>query len=599
MSELDPPLESRPDDVDAVGAWLRRNRRHRLTIGLAALAILALAGILITVSERQHSTHVGGLAHVVPLAGEPGQHTSPSFSPDGKQIVYSWSAPGGSGTHLVVRAVAGIASRALSQGDGRDEYPTWSPRGDRIAFERITSTTCSVYIITPDRTGLRRVGDCDFGAAGPMTWTRDGSSLIFSHRPDAINARELISLNVDTGHWSPITQPAVGMPGDMEPALAPNGRRLVFVRSHAVGIDDLSLLDFGAAAVARVTHDNLPLAGVTFDGTSHSVVFASPRGGRFALWRSRLNGTPPELLLASVNELRAPAMSNDGRALAFEEWQFTTDFLQIPDDTSSKIWNAYAAAAALERQPALAPDHRQLAFISNRGGREQLWLAPGNGGEAKILTSANLDYLETPRWSPDGRTIVFAGARGGRFDLWVVTLANGRLKRISSDGASRAPSFSRDGNWLYFATARSGTWQLWRRSWPMGDNAEQLTTAGGLAALESRDGTALYYVRPDRRGLWLRNPTPGGDPIIVIEAFSPADWCNWDLTENTIWFVMRPDSGPPELASYSIENHQVTHRGPLANLLPASGMTIAPDDASVIVTTIASARANLKLATLE
>ncbi len=587
------------DDPGAVDAWTSRKRKRWLAVGLASLVVGGLSLGFYELVDRGHVVLFGVVTNVVSFATEPGEKTSPSFSPDGRQVVYSWRLTDGSGTHLVVRPRGGGSWRPLTQGAGRDVFPAWSPANSRIAFERVTDSGCAVYVVAPDGENERRLGDCDFGAVGRLTWTPDGRSLIYAHRVQPGLSRQLVSYDVDTGKLTGITNPVVGMPGDMQPALAPTGRRLVFVRARATGVEDLSLLDIGTVAVERFTRDRRALAGAAFEAGTQSVIFSSPRGGRYALWRVRLNRSAPELVVASANELRAPATSNDGRLLAYEEWQYATRLTRVPGDPSGTPAEVHSAAAALERQPQLSPDGSQLVFVSNQGGHEQLWLAPVAGGTARALTASDLDYLETPRWSADGRLVVFAGSRKGQFEIWTVAVADGHLERIVDDGVSRAPSFSHDGRWLYFASTRSGSWQIWRSAWPAGGTTEMLTTEGGLAALESRDGEALYYVRADRPGLWLRNPAPGGDETLVAPDFSPADWANWALTETAVWFIRRPDIGPPELDRYSIGNHLVNSVRALPDLLDSSGMTVTADGEGVIVATIASARADLKLATLE
>ena len=586
------------DDPGAVDAWTSRKRKHWLAIGLASLVVGGLSLGFYELIDRGHVVLFGVVTHVVPLAVEPGEKTSPSFSPDGRQLVYSWKLADGSGTHLVLRPRVGGSWRPLTQGSGRDQFPAWSPAGSLIAFERVLDAGCSVFVVAPDGENERRLADCDFGALGKLTWTSDGRSIIFAHRVQAGLSRQLVSVNVDTGKLTGVTNPVVGMPGDMQPALAPTGRRLVFVRARAIGVQDLSLLDLGTVAIEQFTRDRRTLAGAAFEAGTQSVIFASPRGGRFALWRVRLNRSVPELVVGGANSLREPATSNDGRQLAYEEWQYATELTRVPGEPDGKPTAVHATAATLERQPQVSPDGTQLVYVSNQGGHDQLWLAPLAGGAARVLAHVDLDYLETPRWSPDGRLVVFAGSRRDRFEIWTVAVADGRLERAMDDGVSRAPSFSHDGKWLYFGSTRSGSWQIWRRSWPDGGTTEMLTTEGGLAAQESRDGDALYYVRADRPGLWLRNPAPGGDETLVAPEFSPADWANWTLTETAVWFIRRPDIGVPELDRYSIENHLVTSIRPLPDLLEDSGMAVAPDG-GVIVATIASARADIKLATLE
>ena len=68
------------------------------------------------------------------LTNHPAIDTSPSYSPDGAQIVFN-SDRGGS-PQLYVMNADGSGQRRISFGDGRYSTPVWSPRGDLIAFTR-------------------------------------------------------------------------------------------------------------------------------------------------------------------------------------------------------------------------------------------------------------------------------------------------------------------------------------------------------------------------------------------------------------------------------------------------------------------------------
>ena len=61
-----------------------------------------------------------------------------------------------------------------------------------------------------------------------------------------------------------------------------------------------------------------------------------------------------------------------------------------------------------DTSPRWSPDGRFLAFVSDRGGSEQLWLLPfTDGGEARAVTSGD-GGVSAPTWAPDGRRIAFA-----------------------------------------------------------------------------------------------------------------------------------------------------------------------------------------------
>jgi Tol biopolymer transport system component len=110
----------------------------------------------------------------------------PSFSPNTTQLVYRVSQV----TRGLGRVGQGLASerglRILSLADGKivnltngwDNFPAWSPRGDRIAFTGFGSGDFEIYTIRPDGTGLRQLTHTHGNDSHPV-WSPDGSRIAF------------------------------------------------------------------------------------------------------------------------------------------------------------------------------------------------------------------------------------------------------------------------------------------------------------------------------------------------------------------------------------------------------------------------------------
>ena len=63
-------------------------------------------------------------------------------------------------------------------------------------------------------------------------------------------------------------------------------------------------------------------------------------------------------------------------------------------------WMQVTALPGNESNPALSPDGRWLAFVSDQEGNRDIWAMPASGGVAKQLTAhPSADY--SPNWSPD------------------------------------------------------------------------------------------------------------------------------------------------------------------------------------------------------
>jgi tricorn protease len=105
-------------------------------------------------------------------------------------------------------------------------------------------------------------------------------------------------------------------------------------------------------------------------------------------------------------------------------------------------------ARAAMSEPAISPDHREIAFVS--GG--DIWTVPAAGGEARLLVS-HPAYDSRPLYSPDGARLAFVSTRTGNGDIYILTLANGQLKRVTFDDAlDQLDAWSRDGRSLYFSS---------------------------------------------------------------------------------------------------------------------------------------------------
>jgi hypothetical protein len=101
----------------------------------------------------------------------------PSWSPDGKEIVIQ---------HLSQIAIVETdTGKARTIADGR--YPSWSPKGDWIAYFNLQLTTCS--IVHPDGTGTKIVRDLGRGVGGRAmiygpVWSPDGGKLLLNEEND-------------------------------------------------------------------------------------------------------------------------------------------------------------------------------------------------------------------------------------------------------------------------------------------------------------------------------------------------------------------------------------------------------------------------------
>jgi Tol biopolymer transport system component len=100
----------------------------------------------------------------------------PSFAPDGKRIVYRTQGPEDQGLRIMT-----LADRSVTKLTGAwDNFPIWSPRGDRIAFVRRNSAgDFQIFTIHPDGSGLTQLTRTH-GNDAHLAWSPDGERLLFA-----------------------------------------------------------------------------------------------------------------------------------------------------------------------------------------------------------------------------------------------------------------------------------------------------------------------------------------------------------------------------------------------------------------------------------
>jgi tricorn protease len=127
--------------------------------------------------------------------------------------------------------------------------------------------------------------------------------------------------------------------------------------------------------------------------------------------------------------------------------------------------NLTRTPGAHERGAAWSPDGRQVAFLSDRTGEEELYVTAQDGtGQARPLTRGGKVRRNGPSWSPTGRHLSFDD-KDGR--LWIVSVDDGELIEVARDrgGNLRDAAWSPHGSHLAFSMAEeSGLRALWTYS---------------------------------------------------------------------------------------------------------------------------------------
>jgi Tol biopolymer transport system component len=167
-----------------------------------------------------------------------------------------------------------------------------------------------------------------------------------------------------------------------------------------------------------------------------------------------------------------------------------------------------------DHMPRFSPDGRRIAFISDRDGNMNLWLANADGTEPKVLTRERTNPVKSPAWTPDGVYVIAhkSASTPGGSGLFMFHRDGGTgFKVDSANGVG--PAFSPDGRFLYFSSG--GIQRLDRNT----VRSVRLThgVGGGVRPVVSPDGRWLAYgrLRDAETALHLRDLQTGQDRVLL------------------------------------------------------------------------------------
>lgn len=590
--EADAPEIKSPPPV--VLAEVQRRRSNLFLMAMTAAAVLVLA--LVTWLALRNRPQTVLLPEAVAFTRFHGSEVTPSISPDGQQVAFSWNSEPGKNFNLYGKPLHGGEPRRLTESASHDFGPAYSPDGQHIAFYRRSGDGAGLYSVPPTGGAARRLAGLEFGPPDPLTalsgtttdlplqsvsWSPDGNYVAFVDRVSLGAPFSVFVWSTEGRHRVRLTWPPEKSLGDGSPVFSPRGQRLAFVRYADAFSGDVYVVSLAGGNPTRLTSDNRGIRGVACTPDGGYIVFSSDREGQTGLWRVRATGGAPERVSGVSESAMFPIVLAHGKALLYTRWSHDDDIWRVPLAPSPQ-----GSASAIKlvsvtgdnEHPRYSPDGRRIVFTSGASGNRAIWVCDDSGKNPVRLTPAD-SYSSSPQWSPDGRHIAFDARPEGNWEVYVVAAEGGAPRRLVAHPAEDSrPSWSSDGRWMYFRSDRSGTNQIWKVP-ANGGEAVQMTRNGAYEVVESADGRVLYYTRRGVPGLFSI-PVEGGAETLVMKDLE-ANSRDWVAAREGVYVVTgdgETSRRPSVVEFFRFRTGRLEPVAHLGTIRPgAKGFSISPD----------------------
>ncbi|MEM6469004.1 MAG: S41 family peptidase [Planctomycetota bacterium] len=472
--------------------------------------------------------------------------SAPDVSPDGNHIAFAWAG------EVWVSKIDGSGLQRITAHPADDTSPKFSPDGDEIAFVSSRTGSRQIFLVsisvaedtirtgTPEQVTHHSEGFTLHG------WFPDGKHVLATGSRDHgwRYARRMIRVNVRERVAEEVLVDAIAD----EPAVAPDGSRILFVREGerwwrkgytGERAAQIWMFDLESKKFKELLHIGVDCRAPKWDGESEAFFFTKGDYNGASLCRFDLESSEHvEVANFEDDSILWPSVSADGSKLVFRH---LFDLYSLELGTDRPVGN-------------VKPKRMELAYSGDA-------VAIDDEMRRRLSSASDVTF------SDDGLEILFTS--GG--DLWAMDTKLKEPTRLSdTPGFESSPVLTDDA--ALVVSVQDGQTDIWKLERPEDASywwqteSPSWTQLTKTPAIESNlrvspDGEYVYFVRAP--GDLMRLPLDGGDAELVVGGFSSPDydlspcgtWVAYTLEDDQfnddVWISKSDGSGEP----YNVSKH--------------------------------------------
>lgn len=449
------------------------------------------------------------------LTAHPGLELFAKFSPDGKWIAFTGQYDGDEQVY-VIPAGGGVpkqltfypAHGPLSERWGYDnQVDGWTPDGKRVVYRSLRGswTLGTNRLFTVPVEGGASV-PLPMPMAGSGSYSPDGKQMVYSplfrdfrseKRYGGGQANRLWIFDFATNTAKPISE---GPRAERDEMWIGN---TIYYNTDKTGTFNIWSYDVASGARKQITQSTKWDTRWPSRGDEGRIIYES--AGELQLLDTKTGKSTPISIIvpddglasrpshiSAANNVEWFALSPKGERAVFAA---RGDIFTVPAE-KGPTRNLTSSSNAHDRDARWSPNGKEIAFISDQSGEEEVWVVAQDGSsKPQQLTTTLKARLSAPSWSADSKSLAFGDIYGR---VYVLDRADKKLTEIAHDPRNQVFDYvwSPRGNFLAFTlTGMDGEQSVY--VWSAGDGKVHAVTGHPFSEYDPAwdpDGNYLYFL---------------------------------------------------------------------------------------------------------
>ena len=579
--------EHRGEDVRRTGSAFRW-----VILALLLLFVWLVAGYLFFPEQSLQTTAhqwQSAINNAKRLSADAKMEFQPEISPDGQLIAYGIRE----NEDMVVNIVdsSGNQLYQIAEPGGWIFSPAWSPDSKKLAVALVDLSKCTIFVVNLPSLTRQRIGSCGVpNQSGLLDWSPDGRKIAFvnkatldRNKATLDSSQHQISVyHIESGDITVITEPPTGAIFDSRPRFSRDGESLFFLRGSRSARDIYRTELSDSGHVTRLTESKNFKLGFTLSDTGDEIVFDSNSNGDRNLWLLSLADLSIQNL--GARDGQSPSLSNDG-LLLYQEVRYQANLWYF--DLLSKQSKLIVDSPKYDNFPVISPDSEQVAYVSNRFGRAEVWLYDRKTEQdVRLFSLDDADLLE-PEWSVDGARLLMSSRGDEGYSCFEMTLESREVRQIKVEGMELYNCRYRQNNRIVAIDKTENAGSNLVEITP--ERVTRIATGGVSKALPLSNGDIVlsWVAKP---GLYLLESGSGSIRPILPE-FPNQQIGRWTVSGDLLYFL-NPQKNDEVLALDVLSNEQSVVLTGL-NVGVGDSIAISPDSDFAVISQKGSSQSNL------